>query len=358
MIQLSIAITLTLGFSFMCSLLEAVILSATPSEIEALKKRSPDRGALLERFKEEIQETSAAILAVNTAVNTLGALWVGHIAADLFHDKSVFLILFSVALTACILLFAEILPKNIGILYRTSCLGLVVYPMHWLRLFSRPVSWVCERGLRIILKRKPEVASPADDIVLIAEKSAEDGTLSADERTMIINALSLDEVQVHQLLTPRTVVYALEGSRTVADILSETPNPPFSRIPLYHETLDQCTGTVRRRDLLKASASDQEQVRLQDIAQLPLFISETTTGAEALKLCLQHHQQLAIVQDEFGALAGVLTLEDIFEHLLGQEIFEKDDVAVDMREFARKKYKEKYTQNLIQKLPKDPNQPA
>lgn len=345
MVEFTIALAFTLSFSFLCSLLEAVILSTTPTEIEVLKKQAPKRGELLERFKLEITETSAAILTLNTVVNTLGALWIGNIAADTLGLRGSTMVLFSLGLTVSILLFAEILPKNIGILYRHFWQRVIIYPLHWVRLVSRPISWACEKVLTCALRKKPQLPTPAEDIVLIAEKSAEDGTLTVDEKTLIINALSLDEVEVHQLLTPRTVVYALPEDKTVGQVLAETPNPPFSRIVLYRDNLDQCTGTVRRRDLLKAKASGQEQTKLSEIAQEPLFINESTTGAEALKECLSRQQQIAIVLDEFGALAGVLTLEDIFEHLLGQEIFEKDDVAVNMRDLARKRYQEKYSKH-------------
>lgn len=342
MTEFLFAVGLTLLFSFFCSLLEAVILSTTPTEIEALKKKSLRKGELLERFKEEIAETSSAILSVNTVANTLGALWVGNIASEKLHYTGNTLVLFSVGFTLGILIFAEILPKNIGILYRVWWQHVLVYPLLVIRLLTGPISWACKHALSFVLRKSPDAATPAEDIVLIAEKSAEDGTLTADERTMIVNALSLDDVLVHQILTPRSVVYALSDALTVEEVLTETSNLPFSRILLYHEVLDHCTGILRRRDLLKAKASGQEQTKIKELAQETFFINETNTAAEALRLCLKHHQKLAIVLDEFGSLAGVITLEDIFEHLVGQEIFEKDDVAIDMRALARELYESKH----------------
>lgn len=339
--ELLIAIVITVSLSFLCSIFEAIFLSTTSTEIEQLKKNSPKKGRILERLKFEIEETSSAILSLNTVANTLGALWVGSIVQNQLGYQGLQLGLFSVVFTIGMLLFAEILPKNIGVLYRRSLQSVIVYPLQAICWLTGPISWGCKHFLRFILRKTPEVAKSADEIVLMAEKSVEDGTLSSDEKTMIINALSLEETPVHQILTPRTVVYSLSDSLTVAEVLAQTPNLPFSRIPLYSNTLDHCTGILRRRDILKAKASGQDMKRLSELAHEVLFIPETQMVSEALRQCLKGHQQLAIVSDEFGAFAGVLTMEDIFEHLIGCEIFEKDDVAVDMRVFAREQYKAK-----------------
>jgi CBS domain containing-hemolysin-like protein len=355
MAEFYFAIGLTLSFSFICSLLEAVILSTTPGEIEALKKKSPKRGALLSQFKNEIAETSSAILSVNTIVNTLGALWLGKIANETLQYTGKSLLIFSGLLTLSILLFAEILPKNIGVIYRIWWQGIIVYPLLGMRLITGPISWGCKHILSLVLRKKPEATKPADDIVFIVEKSAEDGTLTPDERTMIVNALSLDELLVKQILTPRSVVYGLPDKQTVEEVLSTTPNLPFSRIPLYSDVLDNCTGILRRRDLLKAKASGQENIKIADLAQEALFMSEANTAGEALRLCLKNHQKLAMVLDEFGSVAGVITLEDIFEHLLGQEIFEKDEVAIDMRALARELYESQQGKKASKKNTASPN---
>ena len=335
MIALFIAIVFTLSVSAFCSLLEAFVLSTTTAEIEALKQTSPKRGMLLETFKEEIEETSSAILALNTVANTLGAVIVGGLAANLLGEGK--LIYISLSLTLAILIFSEILPKNVGVIYRPKLQKHLVYPLAWVRLIASPISRLCRTTIRFFLRRDDSQDNSDEEIILLAHKSAKEGTLSREERDMITNTLSLDDVFVHEIMTPRTVVTAWDEERTVADIFNEYPTIPFARIPVFEDNIDNCKGLVRRKDLLKAKAENQDSLRLSEIMQPIIFIPANGAIVHALKECLRHHQQLAIVVDEYGSMAGVVTLEDIIELILGQEIFEKDDVAIDMREFARNK---------------------
>lgn len=136
-------------------------------------------------------------------------------------------------------------------------------------------------------------------------------------------------------MTPRTVVTALRRSATIAEVFAEFANIPFGRMPVYGRNLDDIVGLVRRRDLLKAKANDQDGALVEQLMHEVNFIPETATVANALQIFLKAHQQLLVAVDEFGATAGVVTMEDVIEQLIGGEIFEKDDVAVDMRELAR-----------------------
>jgi CBS domain containing-hemolysin-like protein len=186
------------------------------------------------------------------------------------------------------------------------------------------------------MRQRPESGTSSDEeIILLAERSAKEGKLSPTESRMIANALSLDEILVSEVMTPRTVVTALDAASSVAEVFAEHKNIPFARIPVYQENFDHVVGLVRRRDLLKAKANDQDAELVGNLKQEIHFIPETVTCAAALQMCLKTHQQLLVVVDEFGSIAGVITMEDIMEHIIGREIFEKDDVAIDMRELAR-----------------------
>lgn len=333
MSALIVAVIFTITISALCSLLEAMILSTTTGDIEALKKSHPKLGNLLEHFRTDLEETTSAILSLNTIANTLGATLVGGLAAQIFGDNK--LIYFSIGMTIGILIFSEVIPKNIGVIYRSWMQRVLIRPLQWIRMIMRPVSYLCKIAVLLIVPRRAVQNVSDDDIRLLAEKSEKDGNLTEDEREIISNALSLDEIPIEEIMTPRTVVYALEQSQTVGKVFDAEQNIPFARIPIYDRSIDSITGVVRRRDLLKAKAHDQDSLVIKEMMIDPIFVLGTRTAADALKVFLKSNQQLAIVLDEYGSIEGVITMEDVIEHILGKEIFEKDDVAIDMREYAK-----------------------
>lgn len=331
---LILAIAVTLTISFVCSLFEALVLSTTVAEIEALKKAHLRRGQRLEQIKHEIDETISAILTLNTIANGLGSVVIGALGAHLLQDDRK-LALLTLVFGAVLLVGAEVLPKNIGVVYRRALQPHVVWPLWTLRRALKPITWACNVVVRWIVPQGAHGHRSDEEILLLAERGARHGTLTESESSIIANALSLDDVRVGKLMTPRTVVTALRRHATVADVFREFPNLPFGRMPVYGRNLDDIVGLARRRDLFKARAAGQDLASVDSLMQETQFIPETATAANALQLCMKSHQQLLVVVDEFGATAGVITMEDLIEHLLGGEIFEKDDVAVDMRELAR-----------------------
>jgi len=329
------AVLFTLGTSFWCSLLEALVFSTTTAEVEALKRTKPPRGALLERFRNEMDETISSILTLNTMAHTLGSVIVGAIGADLFGHASLGFI--SGGMTLGILILSEVIPKNLGVVHRPTLQPHVVYPLLWMTRVLRPITWLCKQVVKIVVGKNALQHHADREIILLAEKGAQEGTLSRSESSIIANALSLDDVRVDSIMTPRIVVTALPRSATVGEVFREHPNIPFARIPVYGKNLDDIVGLVRRRELLKAKANDQDGETVEKLMQEVQFIPETVTVAQALQQFLKTHAQIAVVVDEFGATTGVISMEDVMEHILGKEIFEKDDLAVDMRELARSK---------------------
>jgi len=337
----ALAVVLTVLISFLCSLTEALILSSTTAEIEALKRSHPRRGALLEEFRHNIDRTISTILTLNTIANTLGATVIGALGTRLFGDASIGFI--SAGLTLAILIIAEVIPKNLGVVYRTVLQPHVVYPLRAAERALLPVIWMCQQVVRFVIRKRAPHQQADREIILLAEKGAQEGTLSRSETSIITNALTLEDVRVSQIMTPRIVVTALPRSATVGDVFREHPNIPFARIPVFGRNLDDVVGLVRRRDLLKAKANGLDADLVEKLMQEVQFVPETITVAQALQQFLKTHQQIAVVVDEFGATTGVVTMEDIFEHILGREIFENDDLAVDMRELARTKSQKKIT---------------
>ncbi len=329
------AIALTVGLSFICSLFEAVTLSTTMADIQALKRRHPRLGELLEMLKQDVGQTISAILTLNTIANTLGSMLVGSLAAKLLNDTELGIL--TAALTLTILVFSEVLPKSLGVAYRKTLQPFVVYPLVWLRRILLPVTYLSNLIVRPFIPKEHDSHESDEEIILLAERGAQQGTLSKSESSIITNALALDDIRVSEIMTPRTVVTALKKTSTIGEVFRDFPNLPFGRMPVFSKNLDDITGLARRRDLLKAKANDQDLALVESVVHEIHFIPETVTVANALQVFLKTHQQLLVVVDEFGSTAGVVTMEDVMELLLGREIFEKDDVAVDMRELARAK---------------------
>lgn len=341
-IELVLAISLTIGVSAMCSTLEAMILSVTTAEIESLKLSSPRKGAMLSKFRHELEETSSAILSLNTIANTLGATLVGGIAEKSLGGGGNNLLVFAIGMTIGILLFSEILPKNLAVSYRSDFLDKLVYPLWMVRVLMAPCSKVCKATVQAVvpLKEKKD-ESDEEEIILLAQKGAKDGTISREEKDWVTNALALDNVKVREIMTPRTVMFALDQAFTVEQTFKKNPNIPFARIPIFKESIDHVIGIIRRRDLHNSLVEENQNLKLSEIAMDPTFIPENVSADKALRLLLNEHIQLCIVVDEFGSVVGVLAMEDIIETILGQEIFEHDDVAVNMRELAKRKHGER-----------------
>ncbi|MCC5841758.1 MAG: HlyC/CorC family transporter [Opitutales bacterium] len=332
---LVLAILLTLSVSAFCSLLEAFILSTTTADIESLRMRRGRSGRRLEAFKANIGETTTAILTLNTVANTAG---MSAIAAITVAINPGWVVWVTTLMIVGILLLSEILPKNIGVNYRRPLAPYLVFPLWGVLWAMRPFTWLTARFLRNLAPREENAEhNQEEEIRLLAARSAQAGTLSDSERDLITNALRLDDVNVEDIMTPRTVVSFLSSDRSVGEVCSTFKNLPFSRIPVFGESFDDILGIVKRRDLLQAYSEDRDALLVRDLMKKPLFVPETASALDAMELLLRKHRQLAVVVDEYGSTAGVVTMEDIFEELIGEEIYDETDVAVDMRELAKKR---------------------
>lgn len=343
MIYLVLTIALTLAVSSCCSLLEAIVLGTTHLDIETLKKISKNRGVILEKLISEIDKTTSSILTMNTIANTFGATLAGTQFAFLYGAGVATQYVFPSVMTVSILFISEILPKNIAILYRPILLKYVIYPLYWMCIVMSPIakmsSWIISR---VVPKHKGRHQPSNDEIIMLANKGQKDGLISLQERDLIANSLSLDDITIAEIMTPRTVVFALESSLTAEEAFKMKGGLKFSRMPVYNDSIDKIVGIVRRREILTAVAEDRGNVQLSELATPVMFVPENGSALAVLRQFIKKHQQLGIVVDEFASLTGVVSLEDIFEHLLGSEIFDNDDIAVDMRELARNKRNKKH----------------
>ena len=202
-----------------------------------------------------------------------------------------------------------------------------------------PFSKICKATVKAVVPIKKRVdGSDEEEIILLAKKGAKEGTLTNAESNLVTNSLKLDQVIIRDIMTPRTVVTSLDEKLTVNEVFKIHPNVPFARLPIFKDSIDTISGMVRRRDLHNAVVKNNGKKQLFELAKEAVFMPENASADKALRLLLSEHCQLSMVVDEFGSIVGVLALEDIIESILGQEIFEHDDPAVDMRELAKRKH--------------------
>src|SRR5258708_7749376 len=327
---LFLVVTGSLSISFICTLMESVMLHSSLADIDLIKKNHPRAGERLEALHLTLDDTISTIIALNTAAITLGAVAAGALSVRVWGEISLGAL--ALGLTLAVLIFCEVLPRNLGVAHKYALLPMIATPLTALYRVLKPAAALCNLVVRFFIPLKPTARTSEQQIILLAERGAKEGTLTRSESSIIANALTLDDVRVSELMTPRSVITAIRKSATVGEVFREYPNIPFGRMPVYGKHMDDIVGIVRRRDLLKAKANDQDLELVGNIMQEVNFIPETVTASHALQLFLKTHQQFAVAVDEFGSTAGVLTMEDIMEHIPGKKIFEKDDLPVHLRQ--------------------------
>ncbi len=310
-----IVVGVSLAVSFMCSIMEAVLLSVSQSYVALLRRRGDPAGELLASFREKLDEPVAAILTLNTIAHTVGAAMGGALALQIFGNRWV--ALFSALLTFAVLVFSEIIPKTIG-------------ARHW-RLLARPVAHVL-RALLFVLrpvllplawlsrlltgrgKRAPAISR--GELEVLAELARREGTLKHYEWETLRNLVNLHRVRVDSIMTPRTEMVAIAGTGTLAEAKATMLSEGVSRIPVYEGTPDRVIGVLRLRDAVRAERQGVSE--LQGVMRPPRFVPETATAEGLLQEMRAGRYKLAVAIDEFGGTAGVVTLTDLLEAIVGE----------------------------------------
>ncbi|MFC1786244.1 CNNM domain-containing protein [Candidatus Neomarinimicrobiota bacterium] len=323
---------LALIVSFICSLIESVILSIRFNHIHIMKKKGSKAGLILEEQKMNISRPLAAILTLNTTANTVGAAGVGAEAFNIFGNEWVAII--SGILTFSILIFSEIIPKNLGAVYYKELAGFTAYTIRALIFIALPFVYLSEGFSKLFKSNNDHYAVTREEMIAMAERGEDEGALKEQESDVIENLLRLKDVSAEAVLTPRSVVFALEKNMTVKEVI-ETHTPiAFSRIPIYENNLDNIVGFVHRYDLVQKQAVDDFESRMEEFMEPISTILESTSVATVLDEFVKSHQQIFMVEDKFGSIVGLITLEDAIETLLGVEIVDEHDSVIDMRKLA------------------------
>ena len=326
---------LALFLSFLCSLLEAVLLSTPASYSSILSKKNSSEGERLERFKENINRPLAAILTVNTFAHTLGAAGVGAQTLYLYGENSVAIA--SGILTLLILIFSEIIPKTIGSVYWRGLIGKTTIVVEILIFFTYPLVLLAEY---ISNFGEDEATVTREEVIAMAEMGEDEGVLEEQETDIIENTLKLKDVKVKDIMTPRSVIFALKSDLTVGQVLEEHYTLDFTRIPIYEGNIDVIKGMVNRYEIINRKAEDQFSTRMHEISQEVPFVNENDPIDKVLELFIKNRDHMALVSDNNHALTGLITLEDAIETILGQEIVDEHDSVVDMRDLAESKEQE------------------
>jgi len=296
-------------------------------------------------YKDDPERPLTAILTLNTAAHTVGALGVGYEVQKVYPEYSVAVA--SAILTIAILLLSEILPKTIGALYWRR---LTVPSATMLRILIF-VLWIFVWTIQILRSFLPKVTTEEvtrTELAVLADIAEEDNVIEKDEEAVIQNLLRLREILVADVMTPRRVMKTVDGSFSVEDVLNETPIMTFGRMPLIGDSIDDIRGFVRRSVILKEAADDRYSTTMESISQEILFCNHEDSVDRALEVLLENKVQILVVKDGFGHTVGLITMEDVIETLLGEEIVDESDLEAiadgnhheDMRELARQQYED------------------
>jgi CBS domain containing-hemolysin-like protein len=316
------------------------------SYVSVLEREKPKIGKLLRSHKENINKSIASILILNTIANTLGAAVVGAQASKLYGDGA--MVYVSVILTFAILFFSEIIPKTIGAIYWKALAPLSARFIQFFIWLTYPIILVTLLVTDKISKGGEDEATTTKDELLESMLISEDeGVIDEKESDFIENVLKLDEKKVNEILTPRSVVFAIEGTMTIKEIM-ETQEEifKFSRIPIYTDTIEDVTGIVLTKRIFKQSLVD-DSVTVASIQEKMLSIYETLPVAIALDMFIKKKQHMFLVKDGYDQTEGILTLEDCVETLLGVEIVDESDTTENMRELAKQQMKQKRREDKL-----------
>jgi CBS domain containing-hemolysin-like protein len=339
MLLLVTYVIIALGFSFLCSIAEAVILSVTTPYITLMQQRGRRAGILLTALKQDLNSTLAAILTLNTIAHTVGAAGAGAQAAKVFGNAYVGVA--SGVLTLLILVFSEIIPKSLGAHYWKQLAPATAYALRGLIWILYPFVKLSELLTRGLTHGPGLTGFNREELAAMAELSAEEGQLEQQETMILKNLLRLRDSRVTDAMTPRTVIFSLPENISVEEFFWKYGSERFSRIPIYGEEPGHLNGFVLRSDLLLAQARGNTDTRLstyrREISALPV----SSTLSQAFDEFLRQRAHIMIIVDEYGGIAGILTLEDILETLLGLEIVDEGDANTDMQKLARRLWKKR-----------------
>lgn len=332
-----------LSISFLCSVLEAVLLSAPMSFISMKEMEGCKQALRLKEYKLDIDRPISAILTLNTIAHTVGAAGVGAQSEKLFGNE--YFAVTSAILTLLILVLSEIIPKTVGATYWRQLALPLTRVIHALVIVTYPLVVFSEFITRIISPKKQPLTVSREEVSAMVSMGAAEGVFEKKENRMIQHLLKLDDVTARDIMTPSSVVEMAEESTTLAEFYKNPAYRTYSRIPIYNEENDDfIKGYVLRQAILEKLTEDKFNLRLSEIVRPVLKFPETEPVSKIWEKLLAMKEHISIIIDEYGCFRGIVTMEDVIETMLGTEIVDEKDTVTDMQELAREKWHEQQEQ--------------
>ncbi len=331
---------ISIFFSFLCSILEAVLLSVTPTFINIKKAEGKGYAKTLEALKKDVDRPLIAILTLNTVAHTVGAILVGAQAKSVFNDEGNAVFIVSALMTILILIASEIIPKTIGATYWKQLVGISTTILNGLIFFFTwtGIIWVLRLFTKLFGKAGHGSVLSREDFHAMTQIAEDEGVFHESESKVIKNMLAFKDVMAKDIMTPRTVMKLADETSTVESFFNDNQNLRFSRIPVYKDSADNITGLVLKDDVYKEMANDNNFKKLSEIKRNIIVINRNIPIPKLLDQLVENKNHMALVVDEYGSVSGLVTMEDVIETLLGIEIMDESDNVADLQLLARKSW--------------------
>lgn len=330
---------LALVVSFLCSIMEAVLLSTPQSFLVVKQEKGNARAKAFIDLKANIDKPLSAILSLNTVAHTIGAAGVGAQAVKIFGEASFGIV--SAVLTILILVVTEIIPKTIGARYWRNLAMISAVIIRGMVIITYPLVVMSAVITRLISRNRKEYTTSREEIAALANIGADEGVFTNKEHKIIQNLLGLKNLKVTEIMTPRVVVSIADENQKLKDFLKNKDFVKFSRIPVYSGNEENITGYVFRQEVFEKLAEGQNKIYLKDVKREIVIVPDTIVLFRLWEKLLEKREHIALIVDEYGGFEGIVTMEDIIETLLGLEIVDESDTVTDMQKYARDKWKER-----------------
>ncbi|MEP1307768.1 MAG: CNNM domain-containing protein [Balneola sp.] len=339
MTLLIIYLFLAVGVSFLCSILEAVLLSVTPSFIALKKQEGTRAGKLLVELKSDIDRPLSAILSLNTIAHTVGAAGVGAQAQVVFGNAYVSLT--SAVLTLVILVLSEIIPKTLGANYWKELSGFAAQIISFLILITYPLVIMSKGITKVLANDENKETLSREEFSVMTEIGVEEGVFEEGESKIFKNLIRFSSLQANKIMTPRVVVKRFHHKKKIKEILENESNLNFSRFPIFDKNEEDIIGYVLKNDMYRELSKGNGDLTLKEI-QRDIFIFPENAKLNVLfEKIIEKQEHIAAIVDEYGGLSGIVTMEDLVETLLGLEIVDEIDITEDMQKLAKANWKER-----------------